>query len=73
MQKTLEKQKGSFVNTKGFSCFSLNKRTAKKAASKLNVFYIYMLFVKNEEKTSGKKREVFSYQFVAHMPKIRQI
>ena len=35
-QKTLEKQKGSFVETKGFFCFSLNKRKLNK--SKLNIF-----------------------------------
>ena len=54
MQKTLEKQKGSFVETKDSFCFSLNKITAKKAASKLNVF-LHTLFLKNKEKTSGKK------------------
>ena len=31
------------------------------------------LFLENEEKTSEKYREMFSYQFVAHMPKVRQI
>ena len=36
--------------------------------------FLQMLFLKNEEKTSLKKyRAMFSYPFVAHMPKIRQI
>ena len=45
--------------TKSFFCFSLNKRMAKKAARKLDVF-LYTLFLENEEKTSGrKKKEIF--------------
>ena len=73
LQKMLEKQKGSFVEIKGFFCFYLNKRTAKKAASKPKRF-LHTLFLENKEKTSENKyREMFSYQFVAHMPKIRQI
>ena len=43
------------VETKlGFCCFSLNKRTAKKAASKLNVFCIHF-FSKTERKPEEKK------------------
>ena len=54
--KTLEKQKGSFVETKGFFCFSLNKRTAKKAASKLNIFCIHY-FLKMKRKPAEKNTE----------------
>ena len=36
--------------------------------------FLHTLFLKNEEKTSEQKyREIFSYQFVAQMPKLRQI
>ena len=42
--------------TKGFFSFSVDKRTAKKAASKLNVFLHIMLFLKNEEKPAEKKK-----------------
>ena len=48
MQKTLEKQKASFVETRGF-CFTLNKRTAKKVTRKLNGICIHY-FSKNTEK-----------------------
>ena len=69
MQKTLEKQKGSIVK-KG----SLNKRTAKKAASKLNIFCI-RYFPKWKRKPAKKNTEkCFPINNVAHMPKIiRQI
>ena len=72
MQKTLEKQKGSFVKTKGFFWFSINKRTAKKAASKLNVFCI-RYYLKSKRKPAKKKVQRNVFQFVAHMPKIRKI
>ena len=48
-KKTLEKQKVSFVETKGCFCFSLNKRTAKKVTRKLNGICIHY-FSKNTEK-----------------------
>ena len=36
--------------------------------------FLYRLFLENEKKTSGKKyRDVYSYQFVAHMPIIGKI
>ena len=57
MQQTLEKQKGSFVETKGFFCFSLSKRTAKKAASKLNVFCM-RYFSKTKRKPAKKKKKI---------------
>ena len=71
--KNVGETKRFFVETNGFFCFSLIKRTATKATSKLNTFFSH-LFLTNEEKTSEKKfREMFPYQFVAHMPKITQI
>ena len=58
--KDIGETKGSSVETKGFFCFSLNKRTAKKAASKLNVFCI-RYFLKTKRKPAKKKiqRNVF--------------
>ena len=53
VQKTLEIQKGYFVETKGFLCFSLNRRTAKEAASNLNVFCI-RYFSKMKRKQAKK-------------------
>ena len=51
--------------TKGFFCFSRNKNLT---------FFAYVMFWKRRENQRKKKyREMFSYQFVAHMPKIRQI
>ena len=52
----LEKQKGYFIETKGFFCFSLNKKVAEKATSKLNVFAC-TFFLENEEKTNEKNPE----------------
>ena len=48
---------------------TIQQIVAKKAARKRNIFCI-MLFLEKEEKTSG---EMFSYQSVAHIPKISQI
>ena len=59
---------------KRFFCFSFDKIIAKEAARKLDVFCI-RYFSKTKRKPAEKKRkhrEMFSYQFVAHMPKIRQ-
>ena len=53
--------------------FLLEQRVAKKAARKRNVF-LHTLFLKKKEKTSEEKDKImFSYQSVAHIPKIRQI
>ena len=41
---------------KGFFCFSLNKRIAKKAVRKLDVF-LHKLFLENKEKASEKNKE----------------
>ena len=57
--------------TKGLFFFSRNKRTIKKAAMKLDVFCI-RYFSKMKRKPTEKYTEMFSYQSVAHMPKVRQ-
>ena len=54
MQKTLEKQIGSFVERKDFFCFS--KITTKKAAGKLNVFLI-RYSSKTKRKTAKQSTE----------------
>ena len=50
-----------------FLLFFLQQRVAKKAARKRDVSR------KRRENQRKKYRETFSYQFVARMPKIRQI
>ena len=53
-----------------------NKKLQKELRRKLGnlMFFAHMYFLGKEEKTSDNKyREMFSFQFVAHMPKIRQI
>ena len=57
--------------TKEAFCFSLNKKTAKKAARKLNVFCI-RYFSKTRSIPTKKHRNVF-LSIWAHIPKIRQI
>ena len=54
--------------------FLLQQRVAKKAARKHNVF-LDTLFLKKKRKPVKKKKDkiMFSYQSVAHIPKIRQI
>ena len=64
MQKTSE-------NTIGFFCFSFNKELQRNPLG--NATFFYTLFLEKDEKSRGKYREMFSYQFVAHMLKIRQI
>ena len=56
-----------------FLCNSFVEGETKETYCVLRRF-LHTLFLKNEEKTSEQKyREIFSYQLVAHMPKLRQI
>ena len=65
VQKTSE-------NTTGFFYFSFNKELQRNPPG--NATFLHTLFLEKDEKSSEKKyREMFSYQFVAHMLKIRQI
>ena len=65
-KKRWRNKKASFVSP------STKELQIKKATSFLHTHCA--LYLENEEKTNKKKyREMFSYQFVAHMPKIRQI
>ena len=64
--------------TSSFLCRSLLRGKQKKPF--VSPRFLHTLFLENEEKTSKKKninnnnnKEMFSYPFVAHMPKIRQI
>ena len=50
--------------------FLLQRRVAKKAATETQHF-LHTLFLKKKRKSVKKK--MFSYQSVAHIPKIRQI
>ena len=67
MQKTSE-------NTIDFFSLSFNKELQRKPLGNAPFLFLNMLFLEKEEKTSTKKyREMFSYQFLAHIPKIREI
>ena len=59
----------------GFLCNSFVKGETKEACLLFLQRFLQTLYLENEEKTSEKKKlaEMFSYQFVAHIPKIRQI
>ena len=64
MQKIMEKQKASFVSP-------LTKELqSQKATRKINNFCMRYL---SKTKRKPVEREMFFYQFVAHMPNLRQI
>ena len=58
--------------TSGFICCSFVEGDSKEALCFSNVFCI-RYFLKTKRKSAKKYREMFSYPFVAQMPKIRQI
>ena len=59
----------------GFLCSSFVEGETKEAFCFSNVFFLHMLYLENEEKTSENKICIgtLSDQFEAHIPKIRQI
>ena len=53
-----------------FLLFLLQQRIAKKAARKRNVFCMFYFSKKKRKPAKEKYREMLSYQFVAHLPKL---